>query len=164
MEMEVVVTGLKNAGKTSLLKVLMGGEFTFDSTPTMRHSTKRLHRDNVTLICRDISSHPKSRRLQERYCHGVDVIIFIVDMSDIPLISQAKYELHGLMSKESLRGVPLLVLGSKFDLPQKLSMDELIDELDLAKIRSRAVYCYGISAKERINLDEVIQFLLGWAG
>lgn len=85
-------------------------------------------------------------------------------MSDIPLISQAKYELHGLMGKESLRGVPLLVLGSKFDLPQKLSMDELIDELDLAKIRSRAVFCYGISAKERINLDEVIQFLLGWAG
>jgi ADP-ribosylation factor-like protein 8 len=99
----------------------------------------------------------------ERYCRGVNVIVFIVDIADTALISQAKEELHALMNQSSLLGIPLLVLGNKSDLPDKLSVDELIDELDLKSIQGREVCCYGISAKEETNLDAVVQFLVKWA-
>jgi len=99
----------------------------------------------------------------ERYCRGVNAIVFIVDMADPKVLSVAREELHSLMAQPSLRGIPLLVLGNKSDLPNRLTVDELIDELDLAEIGHREVSCYGISAKEETNLDAVLEWLMKWA-
>jgi len=65
-----------------------------------------------------------------------------------------------LLDKPVLDGIPLLVLGNKSDLPEKLSVDELIDALDLKSVTRREVSCYGISAKEETNLDAVLQWLI----
>ena len=72
----------------------------------------------------------------------------------------AAEELHALLEKPALRGIPLLVLGNKSDLPGKLSVDELIEEMDLQAFRGRETSCYGISAKEETNLDAVLQWLI----
>lgn len=72
----------------------------------------------------------------------------------------ATSELHDLVSKPTLDGIPLLVLGNKSDLPNKLSVDELIEEMNLKSINRREVSCYGISAKEETNLDAVLHWLI----
>ena len=59
-----------------------------------------------------------------------------------------------------LDGIPLLVLGNKSDLPEKLSVDEIIEALDMKAISHREVSCYGISAKEETNLDAVLEWLI----
>jgi ADP-ribosylation factor-like protein 8 len=82
----------------------------------------------------------------ERYCRGVNAIVFIVDSADTGALPVAKDELHMLLSKP--------------DLEEKLSVDELIDALDLKSISHREVSCYGISAKEETNLDAVLQWLV----
>ncbi|KID70327.1 Small GTPase superfamily, ARF/SAR type, partial [Metarhizium brunneum ARSEF 3297] len=135
----------------------------FSSIPTVGFNMKRVQQGHVTLKCWDIGGQPRFRTMWERYCRGVNAIVFIVDIADVDLIPQAKDELHSLMSYPTLAGIPLLVLGNKSDLPQKLSVDELIDELDLKLIQGREVCCYGISAKEETNLDAVVQFLVKWA-
>lgn len=99
----------------------------------------------------------------ERYCRGVNAIVFIADIADLDVIPQAREELHSLMSSPTLDGIPLLVLGNKSDLPNKLTMDELIDALDLKSIAHRDVSCYGISAKEETNLEAVLQWLVKFA-
>ena len=93
----------------------------------------------------------------------MNAIVFIVDMADPGVLSDAKEELHALMEQRSLRGIPLLVLGNKSDLPQRLTVDELIDELNLGDIGHREVSCYGISAKEETNLEAVLEWLMKWA-
>ncbi|KAH6890577.1 P-loop containing nucleoside triphosphate hydrolase protein [Thelonectria olida] len=152
MEMEVTMVGLQNAGKTSLLRVLAGGEFTLDSIPTVGFNMKKVQRGHVTLKCWDIGGQPRFRTMWERYCRGVSAIVFIVDIADIELIPQAKEELHDLMGRKTLAGIPLL-----------LTVDELIEELNLKAIKGREVCCYGISAKEETNLDAVVEFLMKWA-
>ena len=99
----------------------------------------------------------------ERYCRNVNAIVFIVDIADLNLLPVAREELHSLMSNPTLEGIPLLVLGNKSDLPNKLSMDELIDAMELKNISHREVSCYGISAKEETNLEAVLQWLMKFA-
>ena len=62
-----------------------------------------------------------------------------------------------------LNGIPLLVLGNKSDLPDKIGVEELIEAMDLRDITNREVSCYAISAKEETNLDAVLQWLIGRA-
>lgn len=124
---------------------------------------KRVQRGHVTLKCWDIGGQPRFRTMWERYCRGVDAIVFIVDMADAAVLPDAKEELHSLMEQRTLRGIPLLVLGNKSDLPQRLTVDELIEELDLGDIGHREVSCYGISAKEETNLEAVLEWLMKWA-
>lgn len=69
-----------------------------------------------------------------------------------------------LLKKQRLEGIPLLVLGNKSDLPDKLGVDELIDALKLRDVAHRETSCYGISAKEEINLDAVLDWLIKRAG
>ncbi|KAF3921956.1 hypothetical protein ABW20_dc0103072 [Dactylellina cionopaga] len=88
---------------------------------------------------------------------------FIVDAADIAALPIAREELHTLLLKPILEGIPLLVLGNKSDLPDKLGVDDLIDELELREIKHREVSCYSISAKEETNLDAVLQWLINKA-
>ena len=69
-----------------------------------------------------------------------------------------------LLSKPGLESIPLLVLGNKSDLRDKLSVDEIIEGLELKSVSRREVSCYGISAKEETNLDAVMQWLIARTG
>lgn len=89
---------------------------------------------------------------------------YIVDAADKDAIPIATEELHALLNKPSVEGIPLLVLGNKSDLPNKLSVDELIEAMDLKRITHREISCYGVSAKEETNLDAVLQWLIARSG
>lgn len=83
-----------------------------------------------------------------------------MDAADKEAIPVAAEELHALLEKPGLNGIPLLVLGNKSDLPDKLSVDELIEKMNLKAFKGRETSCYGISAKEETNLDAVLQWLI----
>ncbi len=89
---------------------------------------------------------------------------FVVDAADKEAMPVANEELHELLKKPTLEGIPLLILGNKSDLPGKMSVDDLIEALDLKKITHREISCYGISAKEETNLDAVLQWLVARSG
>lgn len=99
----------------------------------------------------------------ERYCRGVNAIVFIVDSADTDSHPVAREELHSLLQKPILDGIPLLVLGNKSDLPGMIGVDELIESMNLRDVTNREVSCYSISAKEETNLDAVLQWLIAKA-
>ena len=65
----------------------------------------------------------------ERYCRGVSVIMYMVDSADPSKLEAAKQELHTLLEKPQLAGIPVLVLGNKNDLPKALGVEDLIQTL-----------------------------------
>lgn len=100
----------------------------------------------------------------ERYCRDVNAIIFVIDAADRDAIPVANDELHSLLANESIAGIPLLVLANKSDLREKMSVDEVIEGLDLKKVVHREISCYGVSAKEETNLEAVLQWLVARSG
>jgi signal recognition particle receptor subunit beta len=115
-----------------------GRDIVVESTPLCRSKTEAINRLSK------LTSSPS----------------YIVDAADKKALPIAKEELHALLEKPVLDGIPLLVLGNKSDLPEKLTVDELIDALNLKAVSHREVSCYGISAKEETNLDAVLQWLI----
>jgi len=127
----------------------------------------------------DLGGQPRFRAMWERYCRGVNAIVYvsirglckfradnsryIVDSADKEALPVAKEELHILLEKQAMEGIPLLVLGNKSDLAGHMNVDELIEALDLKRVTHREVSCYGISAKEETNLDAVLQWLIARA-
>ena len=96
----------------------------------------------------------------ERYCRGVNAIVYVVDAAGgADQTAVAREELHDLMSKPTLAGVPLLVLGNKNDLEGSLKVPELIDNLELNGLRNREVCCYSISCKNQDNIDITLDWL-----
>jgi len=156
---DISIVELQASGKTSFVNVIGSGQWSEDVVPTVGFNVRNVRKGNITLKIWDIAGQPKFRSTWERYCSGVDVVIFIIDSHDKEKFDTARFELHQLLSHQTLAGVPLLVLGNKSDLEDHATVGELIDALELDKIRNRAVSCYSCSMKSQHNLDIVLQWL-----
>ena len=62
----------------------------------------------------------------ERYCRGVQAIVYVVDSSDQAKLASSKTEFYSLIEKPILKDIPVLVLGNKCDL-EGVSSEELVD-------------------------------------
>ena len=100
----------------------------------------------------------------ERYCRGVNAIVFVVDAADPEQFGTAETELHELLAKPPLQGIPLLVLANKNDLPSAATADQVIQALRLGEVEGREVCCYSISAKNNSNIDITLDWLIKRAG
>ena len=66
----------------------------------------------------DLGGDPRVRPLWRHYYCNTDVVVFVVDSGDREDLKVAKDVLFGeVLSSTDLRGVPLLVLATKTDLP-----------------------------------------------
>ncbi|KAJ1697457.1 hypothetical protein LUZ63_005969 [Rhynchospora breviuscula] len=159
-EMELSLIGLQNAGKTSLVNVIATGGYSEDMIPTVGFNMRKVTKGNVTIKLWDLGGQPRFRSMWERYCRAVSAIVYVVDAADHDNMSISKSELHDLLTKQSLSGIPLLVLGNKIDKPGAFSKEELMDQMDLKAIKDRDVSCYMISCKNSTNIDSVIDWLI----
>eukprot|EP01123_Difflugia_compressa_P015705 TRINITY_DN898_c0_g1_i2.p1 TRINITY_DN898_c0_g1~~TRINITY_DN898_c0_g1_i2.p1 ORF type:complete len:188 (-),score=30.96 TRINITY_DN898_c0_g1_i2:72-635(-) len=159
-EMELTLIGLQNSGKTTIVNVIATGQFSEDMIPTVGFNMKKVTKGNVSIKLWDIGGQPRFRSMWERYCRGVNAIVFVIDGVDFDKFDNAKKELQELISKPQLQGIPLLVLGNKNDLPNCITMEELIKTMELDSIQDRDVCCYSISAKNNVNIDKVLEWLI----
>ncbi|XP_050180338.1 ADP-ribosylation factor-like protein 8B isoform X1 [Myiozetetes cayanensis] len=128
-EMELTLVGLQYSGKTTLLTVLASGQFTEDMIPTVGFNMRKITKGNVTIKVWDIGGQPRFRSMWERYCRGVNAVVYMVDAADLEKVEASKNELHSLIDKPQLHGIPVLVLGNKRDLPGALDEKQLIEKL-----------------------------------
>lgn len=129
-EMELTVLGLQNAGKTTLVNLLSTGQFVEDRIPTVGFNMRKFSKGGVSLKVWDLGGQERFRSMWERYCLGVNAIVYVVDAADEEKFEAARLELHDITSREALRGIPLLFLGNKSDLPNAMNnVNELIATL-----------------------------------
>ncbi|XP_075014685.1 ADP-ribosylation factor-like protein 8B isoform X3 [Calonectris borealis] len=123
--------------------------------PTVGFNMRKVTKGNVTIKIWDIGGQPRFRSMWERYCRGVNAIVYMVDAADREKIEASRNELHNLLDKPQLQGIPVLVLGNKRDLPNALDEKQLIEKMNLAAIQDREICCYSISCKEKDNIGKM---------
>lgn len=159
-EMELSLIGLQNAGKTSLVNAIATGGYSEDMIPTVGFNMRKVTKGGVSIKLWDLGGQPRFRSMWERYCRGVSAIVYVVDAADAQNLAIARRELHELLGKPSLAGIPVLVLGNKSDKREALPKEKLIDQMDLRLLSDREVCCYSISCKNSVNIDLVLDWLI----
>jgi ADP-ribosylation factor-like protein 8 len=159
-EMELTLIGLQYSGKTTFVNVISSGKFSEDMIPTVGFNMRKVTKGNVVIKVWDIGGQPRFRSMWERYCRGVNAIVYMVDAADQEKIEASRNEFHNLLDKPQLASIPVLVLANKRDLPGAFDEKEIIDRMNLSSVTDREICCYSISCKEQQNIDITLQWLI----
>uniref|UniRef100_A0A5F4W1B5 ADP-ribosylation factor-like protein 8B n=1 Tax=Callithrix jacchus TaxID=9483 RepID=A0A5F4W1B5_CALJA len=115
-EMELTLVGLQYSGKTTFVNVIASGQFSEDMIPTVGFNMRKVTKGNVTIKIWDIGGQPRFRSMWERYCRGVNAIVYMIDAADREKIEASRNELHNLLDKPQLQGIPISHFSGLFSI------------------------------------------------
>ncbi|XP_076019799.1 ADP-ribosylation factor-like protein 3 [Genypterus blacodes] len=152
-EVRLLLLGLDNAGKTTLLKQLAAEDISH-ITPTHGFNIKSVQSSGFKLNVWDIGGQRKIRPYWRNYFENTDVLIYVIDSSDRKRLEETSQELSELLEEETLAGVPLLIFANKQDLTTAIPASELAEGLNLHIIRDRMWQIQACSALTAEGLQD----------
>uniref|UniRef100_A0A8D0TAJ4 ADP-ribosylation factor-like protein 2 n=1 Tax=Sus scrofa TaxID=9823 RepID=A0A8D0TAJ4_PIG len=119
-ELRLLMLGLDNAGKTTILKKFNGEDIDTIS-PTLGFNIKTLEHRGFKLNIWDVGGQKSLRSYWRNYFESTDGLIWVVDSADRQRMQDCQRELQSLLVEERLAGATLLIFANKQDLPGALS-------------------------------------------
>merc|ERR1712039_1162521 len=157
-EMRILMVGLDNAGKTTVLYKLKLGEVV-TTIPTIGFNVETVEYKNISFTVWDVGGQTKIRPLWRHYFQNTQGLIFVMDSNDRDRIHETKDELHKMLNEDDLRDAVLLVLANKQDLPNAMNAAEITDKLGLHSLRQRNWYIQSTCATTGDGLYEGLDWL-----
>jgi len=158
-ETRILILGLDNAGKTTLLYKLQLGTVA-ETIPTISFNVETVVYRNIKLQVWDLGGQGSLRPYWRCYYQGTNAIIYVVDSADSARINLAREELTAMLSEGELQGVPLLVFANKQDLPGALGAAEVSQALGLQNIRNRQWQIFRSSIVTNLGVAEGLDWLV----
>ena len=125
------LSGLDNAGKTTVLKKFSGEDISTIS-PTLGFSIQTLEYAGYSLNVWDVGGQRTIRAYWRNYFEATDALIWVVDSADRRRLADCREELRALLGAERLAGATLLVLANKQDMRGALPAADIATALGLA--------------------------------
>lgn len=144
-ELRIVLLGLDNAGKTTLLKQL-ASEDVNTITPTQGFNIKSITCQGMKLNVWDIGGQRKIRSFWKKYLENTDLLIYVIDSADKKRFEETGVELSELIEEENLKGVPVLIYANKQDLATASPASDIAEGLNLHTYRDRQWQIQACSA------------------
>nr|GEU51476.1 microtubule-associated protein RP/EB family member 1C-like [Tanacetum cinerariifolium] len=157
-EMRILMVGLDAAGKTTILYKLKLGEIV-TTIPTIGFNVETLEYKDVSLTVWDVGGQDKIRPLWRHYFQNTQGLIYVIDSNDRDRITEARDELHRMLSEDALREATILVFANKQDLPNAMRVSEITDKLGLHSLRNRRWYIQSTCATSGEGLYEGLDWL-----
>ncbi|CAI5744014.1 unnamed protein product [Peronospora destructor] len=161
-EIRILMLGLDNAGKTTILKKFMGQDIT-EISPTLGFDIQTFEYKDFKLNVWDVGGQQTIRSYWRNYFEQTDGLVWVVDSADRRRLESCKRELANLLTQEKLAGATLLIFANKQDLPGALPSAEIADALGLhsAQFSRRHWSIISCSAVTGAGLVEGIDWLVG---
>merc|ERR1712187_566443 len=156
-EARILMLGLDNAGKTTILKKLSEEDISH-VMPTQGFNVKSLLHEGFKLNVWDIGGQKTIRPYWSNYFDASDLLVYVIDSSDERRLEESGTELKELLAEDKLANVPLLIFANKQDLLQAVPADEIMQALDLTSISDRTWTIQACSAKTGEGLHEGMQW------
>lgn len=160
-EVRILILGLDNAGKTTILYRLQNdSEENIQTIPTIGFNVEVLQYKNIKFQVWDLGGQTSIRPYWRCYYPNTDAIIFVVDSCDVDRLGIAKQELMAMLEEEELKDAILLVFANKQDSKGALNSRHVSDALGLPEIRNRQWSIQETSALKGSGLFEGFDWLV----
>jgi len=156
-ECKIVIVGLNNAGKTTILYKLHLGQVVM-TQPTIGSNVEEVKHDGLTFMVWDLGGQETLRAHWATYFEDTDAVVFVVDSNDQENMVLAKMELFNVVLHEDLKYACLLVLANKQDIQGCRNAGEIAEDLSLHTIRTHEWQIQSCCALTGEGLQEG----LGW--
>lgn len=157
-ELRILLLGLDNAGKTTILKSL-ASEDVSHITPTQGFNIKSVQSKGILLNVWDIGGQKAIRPYWRNYFENTDVLIYVIDSADRSRFEEAGLQLSELLEEEKLQGTSVLVFANKQDLMNAARADEIMDTMNLNSIKDRAWQIQACSALSGEGLQRGMEWI-----
>lgn len=159
-ELRILILGLDNAGKTTVLRVLASEQDEIkNTTPTQGFNVKSVHSQGFKLNIWDIGGQRTIRPYWKHYFEGTDLLIFVVDSADQMRLDETGEELSELLQDEKLAGVPVLVFANKQDLDLAMPPHKIADHFQLTSLTDRRWQIQPCSALRGEGIQEGMDWM-----
>ncbi|KAI3388099.1 hypothetical protein SNEBB_000551 [Seison nebaliae] len=158
-EMRILILGLDNAGKTTILKRI-NGESIDEIAPTVGFNIKTIEFKNYKLNFWDVGGQKSIRAYWRNHFESTDGLIWVIDSADRERLSTCKNDLLLLLNQEKLNGATLLIFANKQDLDGSVSGEQLKETLELDKLTTHHFEIVECSAATGDNLLDGISWMI----
>lgn len=160
-QVEVLLLGLDNAGKSTLLYKLKHNA-TVSTVPTVGFNVEmmeaRKNRKSISVTVWDVGGQGKMREHWPSFHGNAAAVVFVVDSADPGRMSEARRELEATLRSEQLRGRPLVLLANKQDVGGAMTVTEIKDSFNMKKLCSgRDWFVQPCSATTGFGVEEAFK-------
>ncbi|CAH0481503.1 unnamed protein product [Peronospora belbahrii] len=164
-ELHLLIVGLDDAGKTTLLEQVKGifgkkpGIPLEKIPPTVGLNIARVDIRRSRIICWDLGGQERLRAIWNKYYSESHGIVFVIDSANDRRFQEAKETLHAMLSNSELSGVPLLVLANKMDLVDARNVNFITGMLGLEEHHG-TMASYSICALTTEGIEGAMNWLV----
>ncbi|XP_043409225.1 ADP-ribosylation factor-like protein 5A [Prionailurus bengalensis] len=145
---KVIILGLDNAGKTTVLYQFSMNEVVHAS-PTIGSNVEEIVINHTCFLMWDIGGQESLRSSWNTYYTNTEFVIVVVDGTDRERISVTR-ELYKMLAHEDLRKAGLLIFASKQDVKECMTVAEISQFLKLTSIKDHQWHiqaCYALTGE-----------------
>ena len=157
-ELRVLMVGLDNAGKTTVVK-RVNGESIDEISPTLGFNIKTMTYGDYSLNVWDVGGQEKLRPLWRHYFNNTDGLIFVVDCLDRDRVQRAKEEFYSIINDAFMKNSAILIFANKQDLRGAMTTSEIVEAFDLPNLRGRRWHVQASCATQGLGLYEGLDWL-----
>ncbi|CAN6597235.1 GTP-binding protein Cin4p [Trichomonascus vanleenenianus] len=164
-EMRILMLGLDNAGKTTIVKSILGEDI-HKVSPTLGFSIQTVnYQDTYKLNIWDVGGQATLRPFWRNYFEKTDFLIWVIDATALTRLDDCRTELHKTLNEDRLIGAGLLVWINKLDTLDETEIEKIIPfvekQLNLEALRRHHnLRVLGCSAYSGLNLQEGLDYVV----
>lgn len=158
-EVRILILGLDNAGKTTILYRLQLGEIV-TTIPTIGFNVETVNYRNIKFQVWDLGGQTSIRPYWRCYYSNTNAIIYVVDSTDRERLAISKDELVSMMEEDELKEAVLIVFANKQDMEGAMTPAEVSEGLGLSKLKNRQWQIFKTSAVKGEGIHEGLDWLV----
>lgn len=158
-QIRVLLYGLENSGKSTLISSYLNGQFTMGNPSTAHKITDVAFNEDFTFSLIEVGGRKEVRNYVSQYISYVDANIFVIDANDRKLYNEIRDELFSIINHPDSLGKPLVVIFSKQDISY-MQPAIIVDELKLLNRYNHPHQVFSLSAKHPQEFGNVLSWIV----